>query len=134
MQFPDLVDSAEWGFLALRVVIGVIFIVHGLPKITGAKGMVEAMTGAPNPAMAALFTILGVVEVVGGTLLALGVLTQIVVIPLMIVMLGAITVKNTQMKTGFTSHETTGWELDLLILTGLLLLFLAGPGELAIQT
>jgi uncharacterized membrane protein YphA (DoxX/SURF4 family) len=40
----------------------------------------------------------------------------------------------TRFNTGFYSQSTTGWEFDLLILAGLLLLFLAGPGELAIQS
>jgi putative oxidoreductase len=134
MQFPALADFAEWGVLAIRVVIGIIFIVHGWPKITGGKNMAEAMTGSPNPTMAAIFTIQGLVEVAGGLLIALGIITQIAAIPLAIIMLGAIYLKMTRFNTGFYSQSTTGWEFDLLILAGLLLLFLAGPGELAIQS
>lgn len=134
MQWPELADSAEWGFLALRVVIGVIFIVHGWPKITGGKQMAEAMSGKPNPGMATVLTIQGVVEIAAGILLGVGLITQIAAIPLAIIMVGAIILKALQLKSGFTSRETTGWEFDLLILAGLVLLFLAGPGDLAIQT
>ena len=134
MQFPDLADSAEWGFLALRVVLGVIFVVHGWPKVAGGKKMAEMMTGGPNPAMATVFTTQGMVEVAGGVLLAVGIITQIVAVPLAIIMIGAIVLKITRFKTGFFSQATTGWEFDLLILAGLVLLFLAGPGELAIQS
>ncbi len=129
MQFPDLADAAEWGFLAVRVVIGIIFIVHGLPKIRQAKQMAEQMPWGPG-----LVTTHGVVEIAAGALLALGVLTQIAAIPLAIIMIGAIILKITQFKTGFASMTSTGWEFDLLLLAGLLLLFLAGPGDLALQT
>jgi len=57
-----------------------------------------------------------------------------VAIPLALIIVGATFFKMTQMKTGFFSQTTTGWEFDVLILAGLALLFLAGPGELAIQS
>jgi len=96
--------------------------------------MAEMMTGGPNPAMATVFTTQGMVEVAAGVLLAVGIITQIVAIPLAIIMIGAIVLKIIRFKTGFFSQATTGWEFDLLILAGLVLLFLAGPGELAIQS
>jgi putative oxidoreductase len=133
MQWPELADAAEWGFLALRVVIGVIFVVHGWPKITGGKQMAEAMSGEPNPGVATMLTVQGVVELAAGILVGVGLITQIAVIPLMIIMIGAIILKIVQIKTGFSSMEATGWEFDLVILAGLVLLFLAGPGDLAIQ-
>ena len=111
-----------------------IFLVHGWPKITGGKKMAEMMAGTPNPTMATVFTTQGAVEVAGGVLLAVGIITQIVAIPLAIIMIGAIVLKMTRFKTGFFSQATTGWEFDLVILAGLLLLFLAGPGELAVQS
>lgn len=129
MQFPGLVEYSEWGLLALRVVLAVIFIVHGWPKITGARQMAEAMTGAPSSGMTALLTVQGLVEVGAGILVGLGLITQIAVIPLAVVMLGAIYLKVTRFKSGFFSQSTTGWEFDLLILAGLILLFLAGRGE-----
>lgn len=130
----DLADQAEWGLLALRVAIGVIFIVHGWPKITGARGMAAAMGGGEaKPVMVGLFTIQGLVEAVGGVLLILGVLTQLVAVAFAIIMIGAIVLKNTQWKTGFMSQQTTGWEFDLVLLAANMLLFLTGPGELAIQ-
>jgi putative oxidoreductase len=130
----DLADQAEWGLLALRIAIGGIFIVHGWPKITGARGMAAAMGGGEaKPVMVGIFTIQGIVEAVGGVLLILGVLTQLVALAFAIIMIGAILLKNTQWKTGFMSRQTTGWEFDLVLLAANFLLFLTGPGELAIQ-
>jgi putative oxidoreductase len=135
MIFPELADQAEWGFLALRVAVGIIFIVHGVPKIRGARGMAAAMGGGQaKPAMVAMVTVQGLVETVGGALLILGVLTQLVAIAFMVIMIGAIYLKISQWKTGFMSQQTTGWEFDLVLLAAALLLFFTGPGELALQT
>lgn len=131
----DLSDQLEWGLLALRIAVGVVFIVHGWPKITGARGMAAAMGGGEaRPVMVGVFTIQGIVEAVGGVLLILGVLTQVVALAFAIIMIGAIVLKITQWKTGFMSQQTTGWEFDLVLLAANVLLFLSGPGELAIQS
>ncbi|MGH2678117.1 MAG: DoxX family protein [Actinomycetota bacterium] len=135
MVFEGLAEFAEWGFLALRIAVGVIFIWHGWPKITGARGMAAAMGGGEaKPALVGMVTIQGVVEAGGGVLMILGVLTQLVALAFIIIMIGAIALKNTMWKTGFMSQQTTGWEFDLVLLAANLLLFLAGPGEIAIQS
>jgi uncharacterized membrane protein YphA (DoxX/SURF4 family) len=48
-------------------------------------------------------------------------------------MVGAIVLKNTQWKTGFMAQQTTGWEFDFVLLAANLLMFLTGPGRLALQ-
>jgi len=132
MLVPDLVDFADWGFLGLRLAIGIIFVVHGWPKVTGARAMAAAM-GQPSRAAVAFFTVQGLVETLGGIALALGVLTQPVAAAFMVIMLGAIGLKNTMMKTGFMAQQTTGWEFDFVLLFANLLLVLAGPGRLALM-
>ncbi|MGH2653782.1 MAG: DoxX family protein [Actinomycetota bacterium] len=130
----ELADQSEWGFLALRIAVGVIFIVHGWPKITGARGMAAGLGGGEaKPALVGMLTIQGVVEAAGGVLLILGVLTQLVALAFAIIMIGAIYLKITQWKTGFMAQQTTGWEFDLVLLAASVLLFLTGPGEIAIQ-
>jgi putative oxidoreductase len=133
MLFPGLAEFSDWGLLVLRVAVGLVFIVHGWPKITGGKQAAEAMSGKPNPGFAAVITLQGIVETAGAALLALGVLTQLVAIAFIVIMLGAIALKVTRFKTGFMSQTTTGWELDLVLLAAAVLFLLAGPGELAIQ-
>ena len=135
MLFPGLAEYAEWGLLALRVAVGVIFIVHGWPKITGGRGMAAAMGGGEaKPVLVGVFTIQGVVEVGGGVLMILGVLTQLVAIAFIVIMIGAIYLKITMFKTGFYAQQATGWEFDLVLLAANVLLFLVGPGEIAIQS
>jgi putative oxidoreductase len=134
MIFPELADYTEWGLLALRIAIAIVFVVHGWPKVVGAKNMVEQMMGGPNTGATAFFTAQGVVEVVGGVALALGVLTQVVAIIFGVIMLGAIVLKITQMKMAFMAQEAVGWEFDFILLAALILLLFAGPGDLAIQS
>jgi putative oxidoreductase len=131
----DFADQAEWGLLALRLAIGAIFIVHGWPKVTGARGMAAAMGGGEaKPVMVGVLTLQGIVEIGGGILMILGVLTQLVALAFAIIMIGAIVLKGTQWRTGFMAQQTTGWEFDLVLLAGNILLFLTGPGEIAIQS
>jgi putative oxidoreductase len=63
------------GLLALRVVSGFLFACHGLQKVFGAFGGFPG-TGGAAP-MWSKFWIAGIIELVGGALIALGVRTQI---------------------------------------------------------
>lgn len=134
MLYPELTDYSDWGLLALRIAVGIIFVVHGWPKVRGAGQMVEAMMGRPNPAATALFTIQGLVEVLGGIAVAIGLLTQLVAIAFGIIMIGAILLKITRMKVGFAAQQATGWEFDFILLAASILLLLVGPGEYAVQS
>ncbi|HKV55004.1 MAG TPA: DoxX family protein [Candidatus Binataceae bacterium] len=83
LMFPGLAGlyrAAEpWGDLWLRVVAGGIMIPHSIPKLFGSFAPVLARNvlgplGFPGPLYWAYF--LGLLELVGGVLLALGVLTR----------------------------------------------------------
>ncbi len=136
MLFPELGDLVDWGLLALRVAVGIIFIVHGWPKLTQARTMGPAMAqmgGGMSPGVAtAWMYVQGTVEVVGAVLLIAGIWTQVVAAAFAVIMLGAIGLKNSMMKTGFTAQQTTGWEFDFILLFANLLLLLTGPGSIAV--
>ncbi len=136
MLFPELGDLVDWGLLALRVAVGIIFIVHGWPKLTQARTMGPAMAqmgGGMSPGVATAFTyVQGTVEVVGAVLLIAGIWTQVVAAALAVIMLGAIGLKNSMMKTGFMAQQTTGWEFDFILVFANLLLMLTGPGSIAV--
>ena len=63
------------GHAALRIVTGFLFACHGAQKLLGLFGGL-AGDGATQP-MFSLLWIAGVIELVGGTLVALGVRTQL---------------------------------------------------------
>jgi putative oxidoreductase len=133
MLFPELTSLADWGFLGLRIAVGIIFVVHGWPKITGAPAMAAAFGREGDRLTIAWMTGQGLVEAIGGVALILGVLTQLVALAFMIIMIGAIGLKLTLWRTGFMAQQTTGWEFDFVLLFASLLLFLAGPGQLALM-
>src|ERR671939_1915152 len=98
---------AQYGPLPIRILAGIAFIAHGLPKlanIAGTEQFFADMVGLP----AALALPIGLLEVIGGIALLVGVLTRIASILFIIEMIGStITAKLTK---GFVG----GYELDLL--------------------
>lgn len=104
----------------LRLVWGIIFIAHGLPKlqnIAGTAGFFGSL-GIPIPTVSAL--IIGLIEVVGGLCVLIGVQVRLASALLALTMLGAISLA--KFPLGFVG----GWEFDLALLAGALSLMLSG--------
>ena len=124
--------------LVLRVVLGGLFIWHGVDKFDAGLEMVEEgfrMWGVPAPALAA--PVVAVTEIVAGTALVLGLLTRVAAIALAVVLVGAlIWAKDilTDNGTGFISaRPDPGYELDLAYLAGLVALVFVGPGRWSVD-
>jgi len=127
-MMPSLNRYSDVGLLILRVVVGAIFIYHGLLKWQIAE---------PN----AIMTILKFAEPLGGLALILGALTQLASLGLSIIMIGAIYMKMTGFGQGpfnpsgtFAPQGATGWEFDLMILAGCIVLLIMGAGRLSIDS
>jgi uncharacterized membrane protein YphA (DoxX/SURF4 family) len=99
---------AQW-FLSFAV--GVIFIVHGVPKARRMKP-VFGIGGLAQ----------GLVEIVGGALLILNMYARIVALVFALIMLGAIYFKKFKWQTPFSAHAATGWEFDFILLAATLLI------------
>ncbi|MFN7088464.1 MAG: DoxX family protein [Candidatus Paceibacteria bacterium] len=127
MSFPyfSMDYATAWGILLLRVVVGIIFIVHSLPKLRKPESMAQAMGWPKN-----LPTTLGLVEVVAGGLLILGYFIQYASLAVMIDMVGAIYYKIFKWRMPFFAPDKTGWELDLLLFASGLLIYLSQGGGL----
>lgn len=117
----------DWGLLLLRLAIGAVFIYHGMMKWS----MQDASM---------LMTILKFAEPIGGIALILGVLTQLASLGLAIIMVGAIYMKATGFGSSalnfagtFAPQGGTGWEFDLVLLAGCLVLFFMGAGRMAVD-
>jgi putative oxidoreductase len=114
---------AQYGPLPLRILAGIAFIIHGLPKlsnIAGTEQFFANMVGLP----AAMALPVGLLEVIGGIALLVGVLTRIASILFIIEMIGStITAK---LSRGFVG----GYELDLLLMAISISLLLTGPGRI----
>ena len=123
--------SASWGITLLRVMIGVVFLMHGGQKLLvfgfhGVAGMLASLK-IPLPATSAV--VLTMVELLGGAGLLLGLATRIAAALLVVEMLVAVLAVH--LKNGF--FLPAGFEYALTLLVGNLCLALAGPGELSID-
>lgn len=121
----SLSRHSDWAMLILRLVIGAIFLYHGI----GKWAMEDANT---------IMTILKFAEPLGGLALILGALTQLAAIGLSIIMLGAIYMKATGFGQGAfdllgTFGEGAKWEFDLMILAGCITLIIMGAGRLSLD-
>jgi len=122
MLQSKLIDFAP---LPLRVIAGVGFMIHGLPKILEigkTQGSFMNM-GLPQD----LAILIGLLEFIGGLAILLGVFTRIAAGLFAIQMIGAIIL--VKLSKGFID----GFELDLLYLAIMVNLLITGPGFLSIE-
>ncbi|TSA17422.1 MAG: DoxX family protein [Nitrosopumilales archaeon] len=115
-------DIAHFG---IRSVVGVLFIVHSTGKFDPGFSNFFVNVGLPTE----LQIPIGILELLGGTLLVSGVLTRIASSLLAIEMLGVIFfIKKLKSFSG-----PGGVELDLIALAILLVLIVTGPGRVSIS-
>src|SRR5687768_2898920 len=120
-----------WGLTVLRVVTGIVFLMHGYQKVfvfglDGVEGSFTQM-GIPLPAVSAV--LVSALELLGGIALIAGALTRLVAVPLAVTMVVAIL----QVHLGAGFFAPHGFEFPLMLLAGLIGLGLAGPGALAVD-
>jgi putative oxidoreductase len=114
-----------YGPLPIRILAGITFIIHGLPKllnIAGSEVFFGKMGLPPDLAMS-----IGLLEVIGGVALIVGILTRVASILFIIEMIGATIVA--KLSKGFVG----GYELDLLLMSISISLLLTGPGKASIE-
>jgi len=116
------------GLAVLRVVLGIIFFVHGWQKLFGFgfHGVAGffASAGVPVPAISSVIVTL--VEFFGGLALLIGLFTRWAAILIAIDMLGAILIVH--LKNGFFNQKT-GIEFPLILLAASICLALVGGGS-----
>lgn len=113
-MLTPLLSYPNEGILIVRLVMGYIFIIHGLPKTSGKMGSFMAFIGAA--------------ETAGALALITGFLTQWASLGIGIIMLGAIYMKIVKWHVPFTAMDKSGWEFDLMILAGCTALLTFGAG------
>jgi len=131
---------SDWGLLILRLATGIIFLVHGWPKLNpnspmkgpAGFGSFLKQMGVPLPIF--FGWVVALLETVGVVLLILGLGTRILAVLFAIDMLVATFVaKRRVMKVGFTAQQATGWEFDFALLAISLALLFTGSGSIALD-
>lgn len=122
---------AKWGMLPLRIVVGLVFLMHGAQKlfVFGLGGTADIMgkLGLPLPVLCAMIVI--AVELLGGLAILLGVFTRLAGALLAFEMLIAIIV--VRLSGGFFAPY--GYEFELTLLAASLTFALNGPGGMSLE-
>lgn len=119
----------DWGITAVRVMTGLLFAVHGYQKFARGLGDVSAYfakISIPFPGLMAPF--IATLEVIGGILLILGLITRVVSTLFAVEMLVTTVWVKLALGAGWNASD-----LDRMLLVACVLLVLAGPGAAALD-
>lgn len=138
--------TTDLGLLLLRVTVGVILAAHGAQKLfeiwggPGIDGFAQYLQNSSDPSVGfdrftkimAIAT--GVIELGGGAMLIVGLLTPIAAAGAVGVMLSAGMFKLTTAGAGFVFfNQSGGIEFDLMVMMAAVAILLAGPGRISLD-
>lgn len=116
--------------LAIRVVVGITFLLHGLDKLSDLSGTEQGFDGMGIPAPGLMAPFVAVLETVGGIALIAGALAPLFAIGLAINMLVAALVVHVE--NGFFAADG-GYELVLVLGVASLAIAIAGAGRYSVD-
>ena len=122
---------ARWGMLPIRIIVGLVFVMHGGMKlfsfgIPGTAGFLGKM-GVPIPTVSAVVLIAA--ELLGGLAIGIGFYARWAAAALAFDMLVAILVA--KLHGGFFSPN--GFEFELTLLAACLTIAMVGSGGMSVQ-
>lgn len=130
VQYPSS-PLSRWGMVPLRIVVGLVFIMHGGMKLFGwgFSGTTAFMhqVGIPLPAVAAVVVMF--VELLGGIALVLGFFTRWAGVLLSVDML--VVILKVRLHGGFFAPN--GFEHELTLLGAALTLAMLGAGGVSLD-
>src|ERR671917_2982549 len=134
---PVLLVARQLGRLAgltpvvVRVIVGFLMFAHGVDKLSGGAAGIAGFGGflssAGLPAGLMLAWFVTLLELVGGGMLILGLLSRVIAGLLIVELLVAIALVSGQ--AGLIAEEGVGYERDLADIAGFLVVLLLGPGR-----
>jgi putative oxidoreductase len=129
-----LARLAGFAPLAVRIIVGIIVFAHGLQKLQGGPanfGGLLSQLGVPAPELMAY--VVTFVELVGGALLIVGLLSRLSALLLTIDLVVAILLVKLNIGLIAPQGSGAGAELDLALIAGFLVILLAGPGRFSLD-
>ncbi len=124
------------GKLVLRVVVGGVFVAHGLQKLSGSfggnglAGTEKIMEGTNMYPVKANALAVAAAETVGGAALALGVATPLAATGLIATMITAI--RKAHLRNGFFNSKG-GYEFNVTLMAATVAAVADGPGALSVD-
>ena len=125
---------APYAETILRIMVGLTYLLHGLPRLANIGGFAGFLTSLGVPAPGLFAVLVTALEVGGGLLLILGLGTRWVSLLFVIEMI-VTTLLVKLPNAGFIAPQGggAGAELDLLLLAAALILLTQGSGPLSIE-
>ena len=118
--------------VVVRVIVGFMMFAHGVDKLSGGAagiaGFGEFLSSAGLPAGLLLAWFVTFLELVGGAMLILGLLSRVIAGLMTVELLVAITLV-TGARGLISGEEGVGFERDLAYIAGFLVVLLLGPGR-----
>jgi putative oxidoreductase len=124
VPIPWLLQFSDEALLLMRLLVGVVFVASGWSHAQDPVTRGKSIGLSPG-----LTRFLGMAELAGGLGVALGVLTQVAALGLILIMLGAIQKKIFVWHTGFWGKSSDGWHYDLLFVAMCLVIATTGGGR-----
>jgi putative oxidoreductase len=124
MQLPGLLQFSDAALLFMRLLVGLVFVASGWRHANDPVTRGQSIGLSPG-----LARFLGLAELAGGLGVAVGVLTQLAALGLILIMLGAIQKKIFVWHTGFWGKHSDGWHYDLLFVAMNLVIVTTGGGR-----
>lgn len=123
---------APFGPTILRVMAGIVFLVHGLDKLNNGVEGVGGFFGSLNIPMPQIMAwVITILEIGGGILLIVGLGTRLVATLFAIEMV--FTILLVKADAGVIGQQGAGAEIDMMLLAAGVALALLGPGALSVD-
>ena len=115
--------------VAVRVIVGGMMFAHGVDKISSGPTGFGQFLGAELglPAGVVLGWVITLLELIGGAMLVLGLLSRLIALLMTIELIGAILLVTGA--NGLIGTEGVGFERDLAYISGFLAVIFLGPGK-----
>ncbi|ALR77702.1 DoxX family protein [[Enterobacter] lignolyticus] len=135
IRYFEFGQSRHLMLLIARILIVVLFIIFGIPKMTGFSGTVQYMTslGAPAPMLAAIVAV--VMEVPAAILIALGFFTRPLAVIFVFYTLGTAFIGHAfwHMSGNDVIPNMINFYKNISIAGGFILLAITGPGAISLD-